>query len=152
MLHLCECGVIRAEFWSELIELAKATGMPTPIDETIFIATGALARDKVISRYHSIIWFLGWRCLYAEIVSSRVESRTLSLDNALKRVVSMLIGRLRAYGRKWSDWVRASRLRTVPNTISRKHRNKKLLYQHADGSYELHAAILAKAKAMGLTT
>ena len=52
--------------------------------------------------------------------------------------------------RKWSDWVRASRLRTVPNTISRKHRNKKLLYQHADGSYELHAAIIANAKAMGL--
>ena len=152
MLHLCECGVIREEFWSELIELAKATGMPAPIDDVIFIATGALANDKVVSRYHSIIWFLGWRCLYAEVVNSRVESRTISLDNALKRVVSMLIGRLRAYGKKWADWVQASRLRTKPNTISRKHRNKKLIYQQADGSYEIHDAILEKAKALGLMT
>ena len=152
MLHLCECGVIREEFWSELIELAKATGMPAPIDDVIFFATGALANDKVVSRYHSIIWFLGWRCLYAEVVNSRVESRTISLDNALKRVVSMLIGRLRAYGKKWADWVQASRLRTKPNTISRKHRNKKLIYQQADGSYEIHDAILEKAKALGLMT
>ena len=149
--HLCECGVIRAEYWSELIELAKATGMPTPVDEIIFIATSALAQDKVISRYHSIIWFLGWRCLYAEIVNSRIEGRTINLENALKRVISMLIGRLRAYGKKWADWVRASRLRTSPNTISRKHRNKKLLYQSADGSYEIHAAIMAKAQNLKLT-
>jgi hypothetical protein len=64
----------------------------------------------------------------------------------------MLIGRLRAYGKKWADWVQASRLRTKPNTISRKHRNKKLIYQQADGSYEIHDAILEKAKALGLMT
>jgi hypothetical protein len=125
--------------------------MPTPVDEIIFIATSALAQDKAISRYHSIIWFLGWRCLYAEIVNSRIEGRTINLENALKRVISMLIGRLRAYGKKWADWVRASRLRTSPNTISRKHRNKKLLYQNADGSYEIHAAIMAKAQNLKLT-
>ena len=88
MLHLCECGVIREEFWSELIELAKATGMPAPIDDVIFIATGALANDKVVSRYHSIIWFLGWRCLYAEVVNSRVESRTIRASTMRLSVLS----------------------------------------------------------------
>ena len=63
----------------------------------------------------------------------------------------MLIGRLRAYGKKWADWVRASRLRTNPNAIPRKHRNKKLLHQNADGSYVIHTAIMAKAQNLGLT-
>ena len=35
--------------------------------------------------------FLGWRCLYAETVNSRIESRTIDLEKALKRAVSMLI-------------------------------------------------------------
>ena len=93
----------------------------------------ARVRDKVISQHHSIIWFLGWRCVYAEIVNSRVENRTLDLERALKRAISMLIGRLKAYGKKWREWVVASRHRTTPNTISQKHRNKKLLRQGAGG-------------------
>ena len=145
-----ECGVIKAEYWSELIKLAIATGMPAPMDETIFLATGALTPDKVISRHYSIIWFLGWRCLYAETVSSRIENRTIDLESALKRAVSMLIGRLKAYGVKWADWVRASRLRTNPNGIGRKHRDKKLLFQEADGSYSIHDAIMDMADTLGL--
>jgi hypothetical protein len=35
-------------------------------------------------------------------------------------------------------------------TSRRKHRNKKLIYQQADGPYEIHDAILEKAKALGL--
>jgi len=150
-LHLCECDVIREEYWSEIIKLATATGMPPPRDEVIFIATGALSSDKVISRHYSIIWFLGWRCLYAETVNSRVENKTVDLERALKRTVSMLIGRLKAYGKKWRDWVRASRRRTNPNTIPRKHRNKKLLRQDADGEYEIHEAILQMATDLKLT-
>ena len=116
----------------------------------IFLATGALTPDKVISRHYSIIWFLGWRCLYAETVSSRIENRTIDLESALKRAVSMLIGRLKAYGVKWADWVRASRLRTNPNGIGRKHRNKKLLFQEEDGSYSIHDAIMDMADTLGL--
>ena len=148
--YLCECGVIRDEYWSEVIKLAVATGVPTPRDDTIFIVSGALSNDKVISRYHSIIWFLSWRCLYAEVVNSRVEGRTINLENALKRMISMLIGRLRAYGKRWRDWVQASRWRAKPNQIPRKHRNKKLLRQNADGEYEIHDAILQMARDLKL--
>ena len=61
----------------------------------------------------------------------------------------MLIGRLKAYGVKWADWVRASRLRTNPNGIG-KHRDKKLLFQEADGSYSIHDAIMDMADTLGL--
>ena len=98
--------------------------MPTPHDEIIFIASGALTNEKVISRHHSIIWFLGWRCIYAEIVNSRVENRTIDLERALKRAISILIGRLKAYGKKWREWVATSRYRTKSNAISRKHRRR----------------------------
>ena len=111
----------------------------------IFLATGALSHDRVISRHHSVIWFLGWRCLYAEIVNSRVESRTIDLDKALKRAVSMLIGRLRAYGLRWKVWAQASRYRSQRNKIGKKHRNKKLLFQTEDGNYIIHDAILGMA-------
>ena len=119
--------------------------MRPPDDMTIFLATGALSHDRVISRYHSIIWFLGWRCLYAEIVNSRVEGKTIDLDKALKRAVSMLIGRLRAYGMRWRVWAQASRYSSKPNKIGKKHRNKKLLFQSEDGDYVIHDAILDMA-------
>ena len=86
-----------------------------------------------------------WRCLYAEIVNSRVESRTIDLDKALKRAVSMLIGRLRAYGLRWKVWAQASRYRSQRNKIGKKHRNKKLLFQTEDGDYIIHDAILDMA-------
>ena len=152
MLHLCECGAIREEYWNKLIDLAVKTGMRPPDDITIFLATGALSRDRVISRYHSIIWFLGWRCLYAEIVNSRVEGRTIDLDKALKRAVSMLIGRLRAYGLRWKVWAQASKYRSKKNKIGKKHRNKKLLFQTEDGDYIIHDAVLDMAKYLELVT
>ena len=99
--------------------------MPPPDDATIFVATGALSPTKVISKYLSILWFLGWRCLYAETVGSRIDGRTLDLDSALKRVVSMLIGRLRAYGKRWRDWVQDTQLRMKPSIIPQKHQDKK---------------------------
>ena len=49
MLHLCECEVIREEYWNELIDLAVKTGMRPPNDITIFLATGALSHDRVIN-------------------------------------------------------------------------------------------------------
>ena len=37
-----------------------------------------------------------------------------------------------------------------PNQIPRKHRNKKLLRQNADGEYEIHDAILQMARDLKL--
>ena len=62
----------------------------------------------------------------------------------------MLIGRLRAYGVKWSDWVSASRYRTRPNQIGPKHRDKRILTQGPDRDYAIHDAIINKAVELGL--
>ena len=62
----------------------------------------------------------------------------------------MLIGRLRAYGGKWKEWVETSRLRTRPNTISQRHRNKKVIRQEPNGEYSIHNAIWDEARQLGL--
>ena len=79
-----------------------------------------------------------------------MDSRVLDLENALKRTISMLIGRLRAYGRRWEIWVESSHNRTKANIIPEKHQDKKILFQGPDGEYEIHGAILDYAKKLRL--
>ena len=77
---------------SQSDRLAQVSYLFIHFSSDILIATMALSSDTVISRHHSVIWYLGlgWRCLYAEIVHSRVEGMTLDLERALKRFVSMV--------------------------------------------------------------
>ena len=58
----------------------------------------------------------------------------------------MVIGRLKAYGYGWRRWVETGQHITDPRTIPKQHRDKKLIYQEADGDYEIHGAILALAR------
>jgi hypothetical protein len=150
MLHLAECDVIRQEFWNPILKLLHDTGMKRPRDITIFLITGTINPDSTISKYHSVIWYLAWRCLYAAIVKARIDEETLDLDKALKRVIAMLIGRLRAFGRKWKDWVHAGMHHKQPHIIPMKHRNKKILTQDDVGNYEIHDAIWDLASDLGL--
>ena len=113
-LHLCECTVIHMEFWSHIIKMAVATGMPAPQDTSAFLATGALSWYTVISNFHSGIFFIGWRCLYAASVKSRIDNKPLDLEAALKRTVAMIIGRLKAYGGKWKRWIAKTRHQRKP--------------------------------------
>ena len=116
-----------------------------------FIATGALSESHAISRFHASVWFLGWRCLYAAVVNSRVDAKPLDLDAALRRVVSMQIGRLKAYGGKWRTWVNQGRHQRKPRAIPKKARKRKLLTQTKEGEYEIHPALLDVAAELGLT-
>ena len=150
-VHLCECDIIHDEYWSHLLEVATHTGMPQPQDTPTFLATGALSPTTAVSKHHSGILYLGWRCLYAAIVQSRVDGTPLALDKALQRAISMIIGRLRAYGVQWRQWVGATRHTSKPGAIPRKHRNKKVLTQDKHGTYMIHPSIMAKAKALDLT-
>ena len=84
-------------------------------------------------------------------MNARIENTPLNLEKALKRAVAMIIGRLKAYGKRWRDWVLAGRNHRQPRGIGRKHRNKKLLTQQADGDYEIHPAIERLARSLDLT-
>ena len=149
-MHLCKCGVIRKEFWDPLIKVATETGMPAPHHTTAFLAVGLISADRVISKFHSGIFFLGWRSLYAAIIHSRVDNVALDLEEALKRTVSMVISRLRAYALFWSKWVNASRYRKKPNRISQKHSNKKVITQKPNGTYAIHPKLWELASKLNL--
>ena len=122
-----------------------------PTDKTAFIATGAISNTQAVSKYHAGIWFLGWRCLYAEIVHSRVENQPLDLERALKRSVAMNISRLKAYGLKWILWINASRHRAKPNVIGRKNLDKRVIRHEPEGAYEIHDAFWDLAKKLKIT-
>jgi len=140
------------EFWSHIIKMAVATGMPAPQDTSAFLATGALSWYTVISNFHSGIFFIGWRCLYAASVKSRIDNKPLDLEAALKRTVAMIIGRLKAYGGKWKRWIAKTRHQRKPGVIPRNKQNKKVMTQNAHGEYTIHRAILEKAEELGLST
>jgi len=155
-LHLCECNIIRDEFWEPLIRIATSTGMQDPQDKTVWIATGAYSTrqdgglNKVTSPNYAIYWDIGWRCLYAAIVKSRIEQQTLDLEKALARTIAMTISRLRAYGGRWKEWVRNTDFQTQPKIIGEKHQRKGLINQSPDGPYQIHDALIDAAKQLDL--
>ena len=153
--HLVECDVIYQGFWKDLIEMAEAAGMPTPNDIPTFLLSGDLGkdsrgRDRTVSNDHSGIFFIGWRCIYAAIVNSRIEDTLLKDETALKRAVSMIISRIRAAAGSLRSNIEASRNQRRPKVIGRKRRDRKVMTQSADGSYTIHPALLQLADRLGL--
>ena len=63
----------------------------------------------------------------------------------------MIIGRLRANGAHWREWVETSRYRATPNVIHAKHGNRRLLTQQPDGQYEIHPELERLAAHLQLT-
>ena len=48
--HLCDCDVLRDEFWDPVITLLTGLGMPQPQSVSAFIALGILKDDEVIEK------------------------------------------------------------------------------------------------------
>ena len=149
-MHYCRCGVIRVEFWDVVLDWLRDTGMPTPQDTTTFIATGALSNKHAINEYYAGLWFIAHRTLYAAMMNAHMENKQLNLEAALKRALAITIGRLKAYGGKWGEWVRTARWRRQPNKIGEKHQDKRLMQQDEDGNYEIHPALLNEADRLQL--
>ena len=120
--------------------------MPTPQHIPTFLATGATSDTTVMHKHTSMIWFIGWRCLYAALTQARIDRTTLKLQPALQRATAMILSRLKAYGYGWRRWVETGQYTTEPRVIPKKHRDKKLIYQEADGEYEIHGAIFELAR------
>ena len=98
--------------------------MKSPADVTTFLAIGVIElkghngeKDEVITKFHSGIFFIGWRCLYAEIQASRADERPINLEKNLKRTISMAISRLKGYGMKWKTWVDQGTYHSPPRII-----------------------------------
>ena len=144
MLHLAECRVIRRKFWDKVIALMDKVGVRA-MNTTKFLVLGILRQNKVAGKDAAGILFIAWRCLYAEIVAARLENRSLRLDGVYKRTVGLVILRLKAYGKKWYDWVSSKRLtKSAKKIIPEKHRKKPLIAATRDGTYQINKQLLAE--------
>ena len=143
-LHLITCDILREEFWSRLFRLMTELEITEPEDETAFMITGQFNEKQTIDNKMSVIIFIAFRCLYAEIVRSREEQSLLDLDKAYTRTISMIVGRVRAYGQKWKRW--ANKAKNREEGIPQKHANKGLLEFEADGSHEIAPRLLEELK------
>ena len=76
----------------------------------------------------------------------------MDLERALKRAVAMIIGRLRAYGGRWKEWVSVGEGQRAQRAIPRKHQDKQVLQQDGEGNYTIDDAIWALAQKLGMTT
>ena len=141
-LHLITCGVLYEEYWKRVVELLVATGMEEPDNVTDFLITGQLSDEETAKREYLGVIFIAFRCLYAAIVESRLDSVPLDLEAAYDRMVSMVVSRLKASGEKWLDWVRRGERKRKPHIIPQRHCDKCVMFHEPTGEYELHGAIV----------
>jgi hypothetical protein len=86
--------------------------------------------------------YIAWRCLYAEVVHSRVEGTRMDVGRALHRVWQMTITRLRAEGEKWRRWhvinVGSGRKSYFP----KKYQDRKVITFDEYANYKINSLIL----------
>jgi len=73
-------------------------------DTSAFLATGRVSDKKVANEEVIGVFSIAWRCLYAAITESRMESSEIDLDSAIRRAYCMIYNRLRAYGKACKDF------------------------------------------------
>ena len=109
-----------------------------------YLAVGRLTARDVVSKDHSGILFIAWRCLYAELVRGRIENVRPNIKNAYIRTLQMTHTPLVNYGEFWLKWVRKNRGTSKKSHIPEKHQDKKILKQNADGVYQINESIYAE--------
>ena len=140
ILHMATCHKTRMHYWGPLLKLMTDIGVSPPTGHaelSAFIMLGRTEDEKAANPTQADILALGWRCLYACNVHSRVDKVPPDLDRALLRCYDMLLSRIKAHGRRWRKWVEknanSGRLCMIPNRF----RVRPLLRQDADGTYEI---------------
>ena len=143
-LHLVQCGEIRRKMWTPLITLLSNMGIPKCDNTYAFLTVGRIDQHTVIDRNASAVLFIAWRCLYAELVAGRIDNTRPNIHRAYQRTLTLLITRLTAYGEGWLKWVRKNRETGNKSHIPRKHQNKTLIRQDANGRYTINPMIFAE--------
>ena len=138
---MATCSEICDSFWSEILSLMNATDIKY-IKTDIFIILGVIGHNKVVCNEGAAILALAWRCLYAELVQSRIDDRRPNLEKALKRTVAMLIGRITAYGEKWRLWYLKQQHTTQSKKVPLQHRDFKLVTVDENAQYIINPALM----------
>ena len=87
------------------------------------------------------IVFIAWRCLYAEIVYSRVEEAPMRIDRAYNRVWQMTITRLRAEGEKWRLWHKINVGSGKRSYFPEKFQNRRVIVFTETAEYTINSSI-----------
>ena len=148
--HTCACVQYHRQYWDHLLDLATGLGEPRPVDTAVWVATGAISREKVMRKEVSSLWYIGWRCIYAEICQYRIEGGTFDPKRALKRAVAMIIGRAKAHGKKWGRWYDTGQYIKEPRFLAERYRKKVLMDFDEEANYAISSRLLAEARKLNL--
>ena len=66
-------------------------------------------REAVCGETASFICW-AWRCLYAEVISARMNGKQLNTKGAVWKTIRMASSRVKAHGAKWRKWYNSQRL------------------------------------------
>ena len=133
-----------------MIQLMDDLGLPTPVEteRDSFVLLGVYqetGKDPTVVRpEQSGLMFIAWRCLYAEVVRSRVDERPLDLTAAYKRTMQVTITRLKAYGEKWKMWSQKNRHTSLKSAIPLDKQERKVITQDILGDYTINPRFLAE--------
>ena len=105
-----------------------------------FILLGLKTHNTIVDEEEAGILFLAWRCLYAEVVTARIEDKDLNLKHAYARLVGLIICRLKASGQKWYRWYSRTRgIRTKKvKQFPKRYRIRKLIKTTATATYTIN--------------
>ena len=144
--HLVRCPVICAGFWDRIALVMVSMGMEVPaggLGREAFWLLGCMGSGKVVGQAQAGIIFIAWRCLYAEIVHSRVEGTPARMTRAHNRVWQMTITRLRAEGERWKKWHRINVGSGCKSYYPEQLREKKVMtFLNHKAEYKLHPRIM----------
>ena len=113
-----------------------------------------MIHDKVISPNLYGILQLAWRCANADRTKAMIEGTQPNPEKAYKRMVSLLMSRLRAEGKRWVRWIEVGRLQTPRHEIPTRGRDKGVMSIGGDSGrdpvYEIARPILQEARSLEL--
>ena len=104
-LHLVECPILRARFWSPLAGIMTNMGLEAE-DTSVFWITGELRTGEQTDKESWAIVTWALRSLYAQVVHTHLEGGALDIQTALFHTFRYAVSRTKAYGRKWKMWYR----------------------------------------------
>ena len=149
-LHLVECDLMFHQYWAPLVRVMRRLGFTVPLfraEINAMLITFRVTDTTVVGREQATIIEIGWRCLYAALVRTRVDGTPLTLKHAVLRCLRMVHSRVTAYGRKWELWMfgQHGRKEEDQKRIPQKYQKRALIKQGPHGDYvvepELGASI-----------
>ena len=149
ILHLVECGVIFRDFWRHLLafwaQFSSFLEASSNIERTTLLIFGVV-QNRAMKPDQAGMLAIAWRCLYAEIVSSRDLARAADFTRPLQRTFGLTIIRLDAYGYRWRRWWASQHMHTEGKDIPESCRDRPLLDTERDGKWHVSSRLYVAAQ------